>query len=51
MPGLVTKQEELYFGLARCIASVDKSYWPDLCRDFFINPKDVEAEYEKRQKR
>jgi hypothetical protein len=32
---------KLYFGLARCIASVDPEYQADLCRDFRINPKDV----------
>jgi hypothetical protein len=32
---------KLYFGLARCIASVDPEYQAELCRDFRINPKDV----------
>lgn len=34
---------KLYFGLAKCIASVPQEYRADLCRDFRINPKDVEA--------
>jgi hypothetical protein len=34
---------KLYFGLAKCIASVEPEYRADLCREFRINPKDVEA--------
>jgi hypothetical protein len=33
----------LYFGIAKCIASVDPEYQAGLCRDFRINPKDVAA--------
>jgi hypothetical protein len=34
---------KLYFGLAKCIASVPQEFHADLCREFRINPKDVEA--------
>lgn len=34
---------KLYFGLAKCIASVSPECRADLCRYFRINPKDVEA--------
>jgi hypothetical protein len=34
---------KLYFGIAKCIASVDPEYQAELCRDFRINPKDVAA--------
>jgi hypothetical protein len=34
---------KLYFDLAKCIASVEPEYRADLCREFRISPKDVEA--------
>jgi len=36
------RHRKLYLGIARCIASVPQEYHADLCRDFRINPKDVE---------
>jgi hypothetical protein len=40
---VVAAHRELYFLVAKGIASVDEKYRPSLCRDFRINPKDVEA--------
>jgi hypothetical protein len=43
IPEELEYHRKLYFGLARCIASVSSEYRADLCRYFRTNPKDVEA--------